>query len=107
MYSQASHKQPPIPNAKVFWLHTHWTHENQTTGVSFKKRCWDIYGFGQEIVFKICVLLMLITNFCKEFKHVNSITSTIHISNTQEGQESSRKKEIHNSQTNTTHSGQF
>ena len=42
---------------------------------------------------------MFITNFYKEFEHVNSISSTMHVSNTQEGQERNRKKLFHNSQT--------
>ena len=50
---------------------------------------------------------MFITNFCKEFEHVNSVTSTMHVSNTQEGQERNRKKLFHNSQTNTSHFRQF
>ena len=49
---------------------------------------------------------MFITNFYKEFERVNSISSTVHVSNTQEGQERNRKKII-SQFTDTTHSRQF
>ena len=45
------------PNAKTFWLHTHctrggyWWESNHRAGASFKKRSWDIYGFGQLMAY--------------------------------------------------------
>ena len=37
---------------------------------------------------------MFIEHSFKEFKHVNSTTLTIHVNNTQKGQERSRKQKI-------------
>ena len=72
------------------------TDENQTTGVSFKKKSWDIFGFGQLMAYgswslkRDCLLNLYFIDvyhkFLQDFQHVNSITSTMHISNTQEGQ---------------------